>query len=70
MVHILEWEASRSPSTPSRLSLNELAYAKEYADSMDSHLTSLVLRHMPSNFKKVDRKKAGMFDDHYPWNYR
>ena len=60
MVHILEAEASRSSSTPSRLSPEEMAYAKEYADNMDSHMNSLVLRHMPSNFKKVDRKKAGI----------
>ena len=59
-VHILEQEASRGPSTSSRLSSEELVYAKEYADSMDSHMNSLVLRHMPSNFKKVDRKKAGI----------
>ena len=59
MVHILEQEASRDPSTPSRLSPDEMVYAKEYADNMDSHLNGLVLRHMPSNFKKVDRKKAG-----------
>ena len=60
VVHVLEQEASRSQSTPSRLSSEELAYAKEYADNMDSHLNSLVLRHMPANFKKVDRKKAGI----------
>ena len=59
MVHILEQEATRHPSTPSRLSLDEMTYAREYADNMDSHLNSLVLRNMPSNFKKVDRKKAG-----------
>lgn len=58
VVHVLEQEASRSQSSPSRLSSEELAYAKEYADNMDSHLNSLVLRHMPANFKKVDRKKA------------
>ena len=30
-----------------------------YADSLDSHLQSLVLRHMPSNLQKLDRSKAG-----------
>ena len=61
MVHILEQEvAARESRSPSRLSPDELAYAKEYADNMDSHLNTLVLRHMPSNFKKVDRKKAGL----------
>ena len=30
-----------------------------YADSLDSHLQSLVLHHMPSNLQKLDRSKAG-----------
>ena len=61
MFHILEQEAvARESHTPSRLSPDELAYAKEYADNMDSHLNTLVLRHMPSNFKKMDRKKTGL----------
>ena len=58
VVHILEAEASRD-SGSSLLSPEELAYAKEYADSMDSHLNTLLLRHMPSNCQKIDRKKAG-----------
>lgn len=58
VVHILETEASRD-SGSSLLSPEELAYAKEYADSLDSHLNTLLLRHMPSNCQKIDRKKAG-----------
>ena len=59
MVHVLEQEASREPGSPSRLSPEELVYAKEFADNMDTHLHSLALRHMPSNLQKMDRKKAG-----------
>ena len=58
-MHILEQESSRDSLTPSRLSPEELVYAKEYADNMDTHLKTLVLKYMPSNFQKIDRKKAG-----------
>ena len=59
-MHVLEMEASRdSQGSPSLLSPEELAYAKEYADSLNSHFGSLLLRHMPSNCQKIDRKKAG-----------
>ena len=57
VVHVLEWEATQS--TSSRLSPEELVYAKDFADNMDTHLHSLVLRHMPSNLQRIDRKKAG-----------
>ena len=30
-----------------------------YADSLDTHLHSLVLSHLPTNFQNIDRKKAG-----------
>ena len=61
MFHILEQEvAARESHSPSRLSPDELVYAKEYADNMDSHWKTLVLRHLPPNFKGVDRKKAGL----------
>ena len=56
--------AARESHSPSRLSPDELAYAKEYADNMDSHLNALVLKNMPSNFKKVDKKKAGLLSSH------
>ena len=58
MVHILEKEASREGSHP-LLSPEELVYAKEYADNLDSLFNTLLLRHMPSNCQKMDRKKAG-----------
>lgn len=35
-----------------------------YADSLNTHLHSLVLRHMPSNLQKLDRTKAGMVGIH------
>jgi GINS complex subunit 4 len=57
VMHVLEQEADSS--SLSRLSPEELIFAKEYADSLDSHLQSLVLRHMPSNLQKLDRSKAG-----------
>jgi GINS complex subunit 4 len=56
VMHVLEQEADSS--SLSRLSPEELIFAKEYADSLDSHLQSLVLRHMPSNLQKLDRSKA------------
>lgn len=58
VVHILEEEAARGVGGESRLSSEELENAKEYADNMDSLMTSLVLQHMPPNLKKIDRKKA------------
>ena len=60
MVHILEKEAVRNPlDSPALLSPEELAYAKEYADSLSSHFKTLLLNHMPPNCKEMDRKKAG-----------
>lgn len=57
-MHTLEKEASRD-SSQSLLSPEELAYAKEYADNLDSIFNTLLLRHMPTNCQKLDRKKAG-----------
>ena len=59
MVHILEREVASGAGGDSRLSAEELDYAKEYADNMDTLMTSLALQHMPPNLKNVDRKKAG-----------
>ena len=56
-MHILEKEAVRG--SPPLLSPEELAYAKEYADSLSNHFKSLLLNHMPPNCKEMDRKKAG-----------
>ncbi|EDO26653.1 predicted protein, partial [Nematostella vectensis] len=58
VVHILEQEASRDADEPSRLSPEELQYAKEYADNMESLFKSLVLQHMPPNMQSIDRKKS------------
>ncbi|XP_064382826.1 DNA replication complex GINS protein SLD5-like [Halichondria panicea] len=58
VVHILECEAALGSGSESRLSGEELEYAKEFVDNMDTHLNSLVLQHMPANFQKMDRKKA------------
>lgn len=59
MVHILEKEASRKEGSHSLLSPEELVYAKEYADNLDNLFNTLLLRHMPPNCQKMDRKKAG-----------
>ncbi|CAI8031390.1 DNA replication complex GINS protein SLD5 [Geodia barretti] len=56
VLHVLEQEADGSSS--SRLSPEELVFAKEYADNMEAHLQSLVLQHMPSNLQKLDHSKA------------
>ncbi|XP_065071901.1 DNA replication complex GINS protein SLD5-like [Rhopilema esculentum] len=57
-VHILEEEAGRSEGQPSKLSPEELRYAKEFADNMESLFSSLALRHMPANMQSIDRKKV------------
>ncbi|KAL5471487.1 hypothetical protein EMCRGX_G029608 [Ephydatia muelleri] len=57
-LHILEQEATRSSATSSRLSPGELAFAKEYAENVETHLHSLTLRHMPSNFQHVEKRNA------------
>lgn len=62
MVHVLE---ANSESSESRLSPEEAEYAREYAESMDSHFTSLLLQHMPANFQSTDRKKTGETDRMY-----
>lgn len=58
-MHILEKEVSQGPSESPSLSPEELVYAKEHADSLDNHFNTLLLRHMPSNLRKMDKKKAG-----------
>lgn len=58
VVHVLEQEAARDESEPSRLSPEELQYAKEYADSMEGLFKSLALQNMPANMQNIDRKKS------------
>lgn len=58
VVHVLEQEAAREESEPSRLSPEELQYAKEYADNMEGLFKSLALQHMPTNMQNIDRKKS------------
>lgn len=58
VVHVLEQEAAREEDEPSRLSPEELQYAKAYADNMESLFKSLALQHMPANMQNIDRKKA------------
>lgn len=54
-----ERSSHNSQATP-YLSPEELVYAKEYAESLDKHYGSLLLRHMPESLQKIDKKKAGM----------
>lgn len=58
VVHVLEQEAARDETESSRLSPEELQYAKEYADGMEGLFKSLALQHMPANMQNIDRKKA------------
>lgn len=58
VLHVLEQEAARPTTTPSRLSPSELTFAKEYAENVETHLHTLALRYMPSNFQHVDKKNA------------
>ncbi len=55
--HVLESEANAG--SESILSGEEVEFAREFAENMDSHFTSLALQHMPANFQKLDRKKTG-----------
>lgn len=59
VIFLLEEEAGRGVDATSKLSPDELVYAKEYADHMENHMGTLVLRHMPSSFQKLDHNKAG-----------
>ncbi|XP_068709634.1 DNA replication complex GINS protein SLD5-like [Montipora capricornis] len=58
VVHVLEQEAARDENESSRLSPEELQYAKDYADNMEGLMKSLALQHMPANMQNIDRKKA------------
>eukprot|EP00112_Aurelia_sp_Birch-Aquarium-sp1_P009103 Seg2022.1 transcript_id=Seg2022.1/GoldUCD/mRNA.D3Y31 product="DNA replication complex GINS protein SLD5" protein_id=Seg2022.1/GoldUCD/D3Y31 len=57
-IHILEEEADRSDDQPSKLSPEELKYAKEFSDNMESLFNSLALQHMTANMQSIDRKKV------------
>lgn len=58
VVHLLEEEAQRPKSSPSKMTPNELIFAKEYIESVESHLKSTVMQFMPPNFQALDRKKT------------
>ncbi|XP_065919384.1 DNA replication complex GINS protein SLD5-like isoform X2 [Dysidea avara] len=58
VIFVLEEEANKESSAGSKLSPEELVYAKEFADNMKVHMETLVLRHMPSSFQTLDHKKA------------
>ena len=59
-MHILDMEVSHaSEDSYPRLSPEEMVYAKDFAENLDKHFSSLLLHHMPANLKKIDKKKAG-----------
>ncbi|XP_020910916.1 DNA replication complex GINS protein SLD5 [Exaiptasia diaphana] len=58
VIHILEQEAARDTQECSKLSPEELQYAKEYTDNMEGLFKSLCLQHMPPNMQSIDRKKS------------
>ncbi|XP_062514068.1 DNA replication complex GINS protein SLD5-like [Corticium candelabrum] len=57
---LLEEEDRRSDEQPCRLSSEELTYAKEYCNNVESHMSSLVLQHMPANLQSLNREKVAV----------
>ncbi|XP_077992723.1 DNA replication complex GINS protein SLD5-like [Glandiceps talaboti] len=55
--HILEKEVNKGDEEPSKLSNEEFVYAKQYAENLESHLKSVVIRHMPPNLQNLDKDK-------------
>ncbi|XP_072026133.1 DNA replication complex GINS protein SLD5-like [Amphiura filiformis] len=56
--HVLQQEASRDSEAASRLSIDELTFAKDYAGNLDTHFKDVVLRHMPPNLQTIDKQKT------------
>eukprot|EP00794_Sanderia_malayensis_P005647 gene5647-6343_t len=56
-IHLLEEEAQRGVDQASKFSPQELNYAKEFADNLETLFNSLALQHMPANMQSIDRKK-------------
>ncbi|XP_069140263.1 DNA replication complex GINS protein SLD5-like [Argopecten irradians] len=59
-VHILEQERQRKEEDSCRMSPEEFVFAKDYAETMDSHFRSLALRHMPPNLQTLDTKQTAV----------
>eukprot|EP00118_Oscarella_pearsei_P008299 m.41938 g.41938 ORF g.41938 m.41938 type:complete len:209 (+) comp33304_c0_seq1:224-850(+) len=57
---LLDEEEGRSAEEPSRLSPEELAYAKQYSESVEAHFNVLALQGMPSNLRTFDREKMAV----------
>ncbi|XP_021341430.1 DNA replication complex GINS protein SLD5-like [Mizuhopecten yessoensis] len=55
-VHILDQERQRREEDACRMSPEEFTFAKDYAETLDSHFRSLALRHMPPNLQTLDTK--------------
>ncbi|XP_047127446.1 DNA replication complex GINS protein SLD5 isoform X2 [Hydra vulgaris] len=55
VVHVLEMEALNETS---KLSPEELAYAKSFADATQKHLNTLALDQMPVNMQSIERTKT------------
>nr|XP_054766499.1 DNA replication complex GINS protein SLD5-like [Lytechinus pictus] len=55
--HILHKESIRSPDEPNMLSPEEFTFAKEFAESLETHSHTVVLRHMPPNLQNLDKQK-------------
>ena len=46
----------RSSDTPPLLSPEEQVFARDFAETVDKHFKSLVLRHMPPNMRTISDK--------------
>ena len=57
---LLAEEDDRSVEEPSRMSSEELAYARVYCKNVESHMSSLVLEHMPANLQTLNKEKIAV----------
>lgn len=57
---LLAEEDGRGADEPSRLSTEELAYAREYCKNVESLMGSLALQHMPSNLQTLNKEKVAV----------
>lgn len=61
---ILEEDTRRHPSTKSKLSPEEFAYATEYFKNVKEHLTASVLEHLPINLQDLNEAITMPRPDH------
>ncbi|KAG7170663.1 DNA replication complex GINS protein SLD5-like [Homarus americanus] len=58
--YLLEKEANTTEESLAVLSPHEVAYARDYISSLESHFQSLVLQHVPENLRTFDAAKMSV----------